>query len=150
MLKSRTVAACVALCSLLSCAAQQPGTANEAPLGPYGLDRDAYIVRYKEVFAPVVGRRGMVSTQSDIATAVGVDILRQGGNAIDASVAVGFALAVTLPRAGNLGGGGFMLSPDTRTWAPATGSPRSSTARRVTTPSSMATTSSPRSRSPPR
>ena len=109
MLKSRTVAACVALCSLLSCAAQQPGTANEAPLGPYGLDRDAYIVRYKEVFAPVVGRRGMVSTQSDIATAVGVDILRQGGNAIDASVAVGFALAVTLPRAGNLGGGGFML-----------------------------------------
>ncbi len=128
MLKSRTVAACVALCSLLSCAAQQPGTANEAPLGPYGLDRDAYIVRYKEVFAPVVGRRGMVSTQSDIATAVGVDILRQGGNAIDASVAVGFALAVTLPRAGNLGGGGFMLihkdgdteSLDYRETAPAT------------------------------
>ncbi|MEM7098555.1 MAG: gamma-glutamyltransferase [Pseudomonadota bacterium] len=82
---------------------------GEPPLGPYGLDRDAYIVRYKEVFAPVVGRQGMVSTQNDIATAVGVDILKQGGNAVDASVAVGFALAVTLPRAGNIGGGGFML-----------------------------------------
>ena len=79
------------------------------PLGPYGLDRDAYIVRYKEVFAPVVGQQGMVSTQNDIATGVGVDILEQGGNAVDAAVAVGFALAVTLPRAGNIGGGGFML-----------------------------------------
>lgn len=90
-------------------AEQTAGSASEQPLGPYGLDRDAYIVRYKEVYAPVVGQTGMVSTQNDIATAVGVDILNQGGNAIDASVAVGFALAVTLPRAGNLGGGGFML-----------------------------------------
>ncbi|HEX8417943.1 MAG TPA: gamma-glutamyltransferase [Methylobacterium sp.] len=51
----------------------------------------------------------MVSSQESRATRVGVDILRAGGNAIDAAVAVGFALAVTLPRAGNLGGGGFML-----------------------------------------
>lgn len=58
---------------------------------------------------PVWAPQGMVSTQERLATQVGVDILRQGGNAIDAAVAVGFALAVTLPRAGNLGGGGFML-----------------------------------------
>jgi len=58
---------------------------------------------------PVFGTRGMVSSQEARATGVGIDILQQGGNAVDAAVAVGFALAVTLPRAGNIGGGGFML-----------------------------------------
>ena len=58
---------------------------------------------------PVVGRRGMVASQNAHATRIGVEILEQGGNAVDAAVAVGLALAVTLPRAGNLGGGGFML-----------------------------------------
>src|SRR5688500_2557464 len=58
---------------------------------------------------PVLVRRGMVASQEARATRVGVDILKAGGNAIDAAVAVGFALAVTLPRAGNIGGGGFML-----------------------------------------
>ena len=58
---------------------------------------------------PVLASRGMVSSQDARATRVGVEILRKGGNAVDAAVAVGFALAVTLPRAGNLGGGGFMM-----------------------------------------
>ena len=58
---------------------------------------------------PVLARRGMVSSQDALATRVGVEILRRGGNAVDAAVAVGFALAVSLRRAGNLGGGGFMM-----------------------------------------
>src|SRR5262249_1197412 len=58
---------------------------------------------------PVRGRHAMVATVEPHATDVGVSILRDGGNAVDAAVAVGFALAVTHPSAGNLGGGGFML-----------------------------------------
>ena len=53
---------------------------------------------------------GMVSTSCPLATEVGVSILRSGGNAIDAAIATGFALAVTYPAAGNIGGGGFLLS----------------------------------------
>ena len=60
-------------------------------------------------FLPVAARNGMVATQEKHATRVGVEILRQGGNAVDAAVAVGFAMAVTHPQAGNIGGGGFML-----------------------------------------
>ncbi len=58
---------------------------------------------------PVRGRHGMVASSSEIASRVGVEVLRQGGNAVDAAVAVGLALAVTHPVAGNIGGGGFML-----------------------------------------
>jgi gamma-glutamyltranspeptidase/glutathione hydrolase len=58
---------------------------------------------------PVVARHGMVVTQEARATRIGVEVLEKGGNAVDAAVAVGFALAVTYPRAGNIGGGGFMV-----------------------------------------
>lgn len=62
-----------------------------------------------DIHHPVWAKNGMVATQEALATQIGVDILQQGGNAVDAAVAVAYALAVTLPRAGNLGGGGFML-----------------------------------------
>ncbi len=58
--------------------------------------------------APVAAEHGMVVTAQHLATQVGVDILKKGGNAIDAAVAVGYTLAVVYPAAGNLGGGGFM------------------------------------------
>ncbi len=58
--------------------------------------------------APVAAENGMVVTAQDLATRIGVDVLERGGNAIDAAVAVGYALAVVYPAAGNLGGGGFM------------------------------------------
>src|SRR5665213_2593998 len=58
---------------------------------------------------PIRARHAMVGAQEPLATDVGIQVLKDGGNAVDAAIAVGFALAVTHPYAGNLGGGGFML-----------------------------------------
>src|SRR5262245_34809054 len=58
---------------------------------------------------PVIARQGMVVAQEARATRIGVEFLQRGGNAVDAAVATGFALAVTYPRAGNIGGGGYMV-----------------------------------------
>jgi gamma-glutamyltranspeptidase/glutathione hydrolase len=77
--------------------------AQTAPPAP------APIITSTARFLPVVARNGMVASQEKRATRIGVDILKAGGNAVDAAVAVGFALAVTHPQAGNIGGGGFML-----------------------------------------
>lgn len=68
------------------------------------------IFSYKDRFHPEIGQNGMVATQEKHATTVGLSILKEGGTAFDAAVAVGYTLAVTLPRAGNIGGGGFMVA----------------------------------------
>ena len=67
------------------------------------------LVSYEFAHHPVLSRRGIVSAEDALAAQIGRDILAKGGNAVDAAVATGFALAVTHPDAGNLGGGGFML-----------------------------------------
>ena len=73
------------------------------------------LLEYPSIHSPVVGERGMVVSQNAIASRVGAETIRRGGNAVDAAVAMGFALAVTLPRAGNIGGDGFMLVHDGKT-----------------------------------
>jgi gamma-glutamyltranspeptidase / glutathione hydrolase len=81
------------------------GTLALVLFGPSTAPADPAIVRAQAVTAT----NGMVVAQEAIAARVGADILRKGGNAVDAAVAVGFTMAVTYPRAGNVGGGGFMV-----------------------------------------
>lgn len=77
--------------------------------------QESAILSSYDLFHPAAGRDGMVVTQKAEATQIGLDVLRRGGNAVDAAVAVAFALAVVLPRAGNLGGGGFMMVYEAKT-----------------------------------
>jgi gamma-glutamyltranspeptidase/glutathione hydrolase len=83
-----------AYCALGAVIVAQSLAAQPAPLAPA---------------VPVLALNGMVASQEARATRIGVEVLKKGGNAVDAAVAVGFAMAVTYPRAGNIGGGGFMV-----------------------------------------
>lgn len=77
--------------------------------------QEAAIFSRMDAVHPVWARQAMVSVQEEVAAEIGLQILKDGGNAVDAAVAVALALAVTLPRAGNLGGGGFMMVHDAKT-----------------------------------
>lgn len=98
---SRTVSLVVTLGLALSSVAVDGAGAQQAA-----------IFSNRDLVHPVYGANGMVASQEAVATTVGLDVLKNGGNAVDAAVSVAFALAVTLPRAGNLGGGGFMMVHD--------------------------------------
>ena len=78
-------------------------------LGSMNLSAQVSYIDYLSPFHPTIGQSGMVVSQNQASSDIGIQILEMGGNAVDAAVAVGFSLAITLPRAGNLGGGGFML-----------------------------------------
>ena len=113
-LASRTAFATAALLALLA-AAPQPGAAQQAvaaaPASTGFVDYDID----DEIFHPVHAMHGMVSSESAIASDIGVAVLKDGGNAVDAAVATAFALAVAQPNSGNIGGGGFMLLHDAKT-----------------------------------
>lgn len=89
-------------------------TLKPAGLAPSAAN-DKAIFSPNAIEHPLWAKNGMVASQEALASEIGLQILRDGGNAVDAAVAVGFALAVTLPRAGNLGGGGFMMIYDAKT-----------------------------------
>lgn len=87
--------------------AQQATAATQAAAAAYDYDFN--------VFHSVVASHGMVVAEQALASQVGLDVLKAGGNAVDAAVAMGFALGVTLPYSGNTGGGGFMMVHNART-----------------------------------
>ncbi|MBY0410428.1 MAG: gamma-glutamyltransferase [Burkholderiaceae bacterium] len=111
----------LAVASLTACSSTTPALTHVTPMptvvqqtaaaqaasAAYDFDMD--------VFHPVVAQNGMVATEQELASKIGLEILKAGGNADDAAVGIGFALAVALPNAGNLGGGGFMMVYDAKT-----------------------------------
>lgn len=91
-----------------------PATSNVLTPTTNTAKTDQAIYSADAIHHPVWAKNGMVATQEALASDIGLKILKDGGNAVDAGVAVGFALAVTLPRAGNIGGGGFMMIYDAK------------------------------------
>ncbi|HEV7122968.1 MAG TPA: gamma-glutamyltransferase, partial [Rhodanobacter sp.] len=99
-LRRSVLVAMLAACSTLACAQDvNPDATGHEPVSTRAALEQA---------RPVTARHAMVVSAQHLATMVGVDILKQGGNAVDAAVAVGFAEAVVHPCCGNIGGGGFM------------------------------------------
>ena len=119
----------LAIASLAACASAPPpaASARPAPVAAAPAPAAAPVTQSSaaqaasaaydfdmEVFHPVSGRNGMVASEQELASRIGLQILKSGGNAVDAAVAMGFALAVALPNAGNIGGGGFMMVHDAK------------------------------------
>src|SRR5688572_12517174 len=92
----------LAVTALLVCGLASTGVAQEGR-------RAAYAPAALDSLRPVLAKSGMVVAQERRGAEIGNEILARGGNAVDAAVATGFALAVTYPRAGNIGGGGYMV-----------------------------------------
>lgn len=110
----------LALASLTACGSTPPTAAASTPVAAVQQTASAQAASAAydfdmDVFHPVVAKNGMVATEQELASKIGLDILKAGGNAVDAAVGIGFALAVALPNAGNLGGGGFMMVYDAKT-----------------------------------
>jgi gamma-glutamyltranspeptidase / glutathione hydrolase len=120
----RSIALCLSITLVLETGAgAQPAMPVAAQSGASaanqtGVSVDSLLPRYDagyDIVTPVQARHGMVVSDHRLASEIGRQVLREGGNAVDAAVAVGYALAVVLPYAGNLGGGGFMLVHQART-----------------------------------
>jgi gamma-glutamyltranspeptidase / glutathione hydrolase len=115
--EAASTAACAGASGAKTARAQVTGTTADAPAAPRAPDgRAPSIVRFPPDWPLAQGaktvesRRGMIVTDAAMATKVGADVLAGGGNAIDATVAAAFALAVVFPTAGNIGGGGFLVA----------------------------------------